>query len=152
MNIFQVFAIYLGRFFLSSIFLISAIQEMLDWASTEQYFLMSINRWAGTFQGNEVISGFITSLFPWLPWFLLAAVVFKIVGSFLMILGFNVRLGATLLILFIVPATLIVHCFWSLPPQESALEAIMFMKNVSILGGLLVVLAFGRGKSVSKGA
>ncbi len=152
MNIFQIFAMYLGRLLLSGIFLISAIQEMLDWASTEQYFLMSMTRWMNNFHSNEFMSALLSNIFPWMPWLLLIAVVFKLVGSVLLILGLNVRLGALFLILFLVPTTLVVHSFWSLPVQESPLEMVLFMKNISILGGLLVVLAVGSGKAVSKSA
>ncbi len=150
MNIFQMFSMYLGRLLLSSIFLVSAVQEMLDWASTEQYFLMSMTRWMNSFQGNEVMSSFLSSIFPWMPWLLLAAIVFKLIGSILIILGLNVRLGAVLLILFLIPTTLIVHGFWSLPIEEKSINMVLFMKNMSILGGLLVVLAMGKGKAVSK--
>jgi uncharacterized membrane protein YphA (DoxX/SURF4 family) len=150
MNIFQMFGMYLGRLLLSAIFLISAIQEMLDWASTEQYFLMSMTRWMNSFHANEFMSTLLSNIFPWMPWLLLLAVVFKLVGSVLLVLGLNVRLGALLLILFLVPTTLIVHGFWNLPVQERPLEMVLFMKNISILGGLLVALAVGSGKAPSK--
>ncbi len=123
---------------------------MLDWAGTEKYFLISVNRWMDTFQGSEAFSSFITALLPWMPWFLLVGIVFKLVGAFLLILGCHVRLGASLLILFLVPMTWIVHGFWDLPEQSKPIEMVMFMKNLSILGGLLVVLAFGKGKSFLK--
>lgn len=150
MNVFQIFGLYLGRFFLSSIFLISSINEMLDWSTTEQYFQMSMTRWTNTLHDTQWMASFLSIITPWLPWLLLLAIIFKLVGSFLLIIGCNVRLGACLLILFLVPATLIVHCFWSLPAQESPIEMVMFMKNISILGGLLVVLVMGSGKSASK--
>lgn len=150
MNIFQICAMWIGRLLLSGIFLISAIQEMLDWGTTEQYFLMSMTRWMNGFQSNEFMSTFLSAAFPWMPWLLLVGIIFKLVGCFLLILGFNVRLGATLLILFLVPTTLIVHGFWDLPDQSKPLEMVMFVKNLSILGGLLVLLAIGNGKSASK--
>ena len=152
MSVFRLIVIYLGRLLLSGIFLVSALQEMLDWHSTEQYFLMSMTRWMNTFQPGEAMASALSEIFPWMPWFLLIAIVFKLVGSMLLILGCSVRLGATLLILFLIPTTLIVHCFWSLPVQDQPLEMVMFMKNISILGGLLVVLAFGKGNFASKSA
>ncbi len=141
---------YLGRIFLSGIFLLSAIQEMLDWSSTEQYFLMSMTRWMNGFQAGDFLSSVLSNIFPWMPWGLLLAIVFKIVGAVLLVLGCSVRLGATLLILFLIPTTWIVHGFWMLPPADRALEMVMFVKNMSILGGLLIVLSVGKGCSVSK--
>lgn len=152
MNIIQVCAMYIARFLLSSIFLISAVHEMADWGTTEQYFLMVTTRWMNTLQADAFMGSFLGEMMPWLPWVLLLAIIFKLVGSFLLILGCSVRLGATLLILFLIPATLIVHGFWNLPLQERAIEMVMFMKNVSILGGLLLVLAVGKGTSSSKSA
>ena len=142
--------LYLGRICLSSIFLISAVQEMLDWSSTEQYFLTSMTHWMNSFQPGEGFAVFLSNLFPWLPWILLIAVVLKLVGSVLLILGCSVRLAATLLILFLVPTTIIVHGFWHVSPQDRALETVMFMKNLSIFGGLLVVLVFGKGSAAAK--
>lgn len=151
MNIFQVVTMYLGRILLSSIFLLTAIQELLDWKSTEQYFLMSVTRWMNGFQAGDFFASLLANLFPWMPWILLAGVVIKIVGSILLILGYNVRLGAVLIILFLIPATWVVHGFWMIPEADRALEMVMFVKNVSILGGLLVVLSIGKGPSFSKG-
>ncbi len=150
MNVIQICTMYIGRFFLASIFLISAVHEMLEWGATEQYFLMSVTRWMNAFQNGEYIGVFASQIFPILPWFLLVSIVFKLVGSVLLILGCSVRLGAVLLLLFLIPATLVVHCFWALPVQDKAIETVMFMKNVSILGGLLVVLSVGKGKAISK--
>jgi putative oxidoreductase len=150
MRILQVFVIYLGRFFLSSIFLISSINEMLDWGETEKFVQMSMVRWVDTFQASDGVFMFLSALLPWLPWFLLLGIVFKLVGSFLLIIGCNVRLGATLLIAFLVPVTWIVHGFWHIPEQNQPIEMVMFLKNISILGGLLVVLAFGKGNASSR--
>jgi uncharacterized membrane protein YphA (DoxX/SURF4 family) len=123
---------------------------MLDWSSTEQYFLMSMTRWMNGFQAGDFLASFLANIFPWMPWMLLVAIVLKIVGSVLLVLGCSVRLGAILLILFLVPTTWIVHGFWMLPPSDRALEMVMFVKNMSILGGLLVVLSVGKGSSFSK--
>jgi putative oxidoreductase len=41
--------------------------------------------------------------------------------------------------------TLVFHRFWSTPPDEAIGQQLMFMKNVSVMGGLLVLFAFGPG-------
>lgn len=151
MNIFQICIVCVGRILLSSIFLISSILEMMNWASTEQYLSEKMTRWMGSFQMGSSVPEIVSTLLPWISWILLSAIVFKVLGSILLILGWKVRLGSVLLILFLIPTTLIIHDFWSMGAQENAaLEMIMFMKNVSILGGLLVVLAFGKGSVASK--
>jgi putative oxidoreductase len=47
---------------------------------------------------------------------------------------------------FLVPVTLIMHDFWTLDEGPQRMEQMInFMKNVSISGGLLMVLALGSG-------
>jgi putative oxidoreductase len=61
-------------------------------------------------------------------------------GGLSVLLGYKARLGALLLIGFLIPATLIFHTNFSEPQQE-----IQFMKNLGLMGGLLMVVAFGAG-------
>jgi putative oxidoreductase len=65
---------------------------------------------------------------------LAAAVVLMVVGSVLVISGLRARLGAILLLLFLVPTTLLFHGDVA-DPQER----IQLLKNLSIMGGLLMV-------------
>lgn len=74
-----------------------------------------------------------------------------LVGGLLLATGFRGRLGAVLLILFLVPDA-IVHGDWSWLSafslsglQAHAEEVTHFLKNVGLLGGLLMVLGFGSG-------
>ncbi|MCS7271144.1 MAG: DoxX family protein, partial [Gemmataceae bacterium] len=50
-----------------------------------------------------------------------------------------------LLIVFLIPATVIFHNFWAFEGQEQQMQMIMFLKNLAILGGLLLVVGFGAG-------
>ncbi len=76
------------------------------------------------------------------PFFLLVgAIVFEVVGSVTVILGLFSRFGAVLLLLFLIPTTLIFHNIWADPKMM-----IHFMKNLSMFGGLLVLLAAGPGR------
>ena len=43
------------------------------------------------------------------------------------------------LILFLIPATLIAHSFWSAPSSIYHIQLVNFFKNLSIVGGLLLV-------------
>ncbi len=61
-------------------------------------------------------------------------------------LGYKARLGALLIILFLVPVTLIMHDFWNLSdPMQMMLQRAMFMKNTSMLGAALLIFYFGSG-------
>ena len=49
------------------------------------------------------------------------------------------------LILFTVVTTLLFHNFWAFEGGDYQVQMISFMKNLSITGGLLLVLAYGAG-------
>lgn len=73
------------------------------------------------------------------------AVVLEIVGGLALLLGLKARLGAVLLILFLIPTLLYFHNFWTYPKDLQSDQMIQFMKNATIMGGLLMVLAHGAG-------
>jgi uncharacterized membrane protein YphA (DoxX/SURF4 family) len=51
-------------------------------------------------------------------------------------------LGLISLVLFLIPVTLIIHPFWKVQdPMEKMGEMINFMKNIALLGAVLMLLA-----------
>ena len=69
------------------------------------------------------------------------AIFFELVGSITIILGYFTRFGTLLILIFLIPTTLIFHTNFADPMQK-----INFMKNVSMFGGLLVLLSAGAGR------
>jgi putative oxidoreductase len=65
---------------------------------------------------------------------LVAAMALMAVGSALVISGWKARLGAVLLLVFLVPTTLLFH-----GDVADKLERIQLFKNLAIMGGLLLV-------------
>ncbi len=145
MNIFQISTAYIGRVFLSVIFLFSSIIEVLNWPETEQYFTMIFTRWMHVYQGNEQVSLLMADVLSWLPTVLMVGVALQFLGSLLMIVGWRVRLGSSFLLLFLLVETGVVYDFWHLTGTEQTIAMTMFFKNLAIFGGLMVVLAFGKG-------
>jgi len=67
-------------------------------------------------------------------------------GGLSVLLGFKARLGAWLLVLFLVPVTLAMHKFWAATdPMMGQIHQAMFMKNLALLGGALLLAHFGAG-------
>lgn len=67
-------------------------------------------------------------------------------GGVLVLLGYRARFGAFLLLLFLVPVTLIMHRFWGIAdPQLAQLQQVMFMKNLALIGGTLMLMYWGSG-------
>ncbi|MCI5159319.1 MAG: DoxX family protein, partial [Candidatus Electrothrix sp. AUS1_2] len=77
---------------------------------------------------------------------LIGAIVFLLAGSVSLITGFKARIGAVLLLIFTISGTYYFHHFWTFTePQETQEHLKSFMKNLSIIGGLLMVIANGPG-------
>ena len=115
----------MGRVFITSIFLLSGFGKIADWSGTAGYMA--------------------SKGMPMVPLFLIGAIVFELGGGLSVLLGFKTRTGALVLSIFLIPATLIFHNFWTLDGMEQQMQMAMFMKNFSILGGLLLLMAFGPG-------
>jgi putative oxidoreductase len=77
---------------------------------------------------------------------LAGAIVFLIAGSVSIILGYQARIGAALLLVFLVLATYYFHDFWTLSdPQAQQEQMIQFLKNLGLMGAMLLVIANGTG-------
>jgi putative oxidoreductase len=69
-----------------------------------------------------------------------------LVGGLSIVLGYRAKLGAWLIVLFLVPVTFMMHKFWGIAdPAVAQVQMIMFMKNVAILGGALLITQLGAG-------
>jgi putative oxidoreductase len=67
-------------------------------------------------------------------------------GGLSIALGYRAKLGAWLIVLFLIPVTLMMHRFWGLSdPQTAMLQLGMFIKNVSMLGAALLIARVGSG-------
>jgi putative oxidoreductase len=74
------------------------------------------------------------------------AIAFLIIGSVLVGLGYQARIGAALLLVFLVAATYFFHDFWTFDdPAERQQQTIQFMKNASLMGAMLFIIANGAG-------
>ena len=72
--------------------------------------------------------------------------VMAIVGGISVALGVKARMGALLLILFLIPVTFMMHNFWAIEDAQMAQQQMThFMKNIAIFGGLFFVAYYGAG-------
>jgi putative oxidoreductase len=73
-------------------------------------------------------------------------------AGLLLVIGWKARWAAFLLFLFTIPVSLVFHNFWAMEGAQAAMNQIQFLKNLSIMGGMLMVAAFGPGRySLDKG-
>ena len=110
----------LGRIFLAALFINAVPAKLTDFAGTTSFIAS---------KGIPIpIAGFL----------LICSIVILILGSILLVFGQNTRIGASLLLVFLVPTTLIFHSF----PVDAG-----FVRNIAIIGAL--ILAITRSNSTS---
>lgn len=127
MNWISRFLMFLGRVCIGVVFAWAAVQRIFDYQATVDLLASKNIQLA--------------------PLFVVGASVIELLGSLSVVFGYRVRLGAFLLLVALVPITLVMHDFWMLPQgEEYQAQAMEFFKNLSIFGGLLYVLACGRGE------
>lgn len=71
---------------------------------------------------------------------LVATILLEIGGGLALVTGFQARIAAAALALFLVPVTLIFHGFWNADAAAFQNQLNHFLKNLSILGGMLVIV------------
>jgi putative oxidoreductase len=125
------FLVPLGRLLFSAVFLLSGPnnfkQSAIDYAASQGVPLAKI---------AVPLSGVIA-----------------ILGAISILLGWYARVGALLIILFLIPVSISLHNFWAVhDPQASQMQMIHFLKNMSMLGGALLIAYHGAGPvSIDRG-
>lgn len=69
----------------------------------------------------------------------------ELLGGIAIAIGFQARWAALALGLFTLAASLLFHKFWAVAPDQAYVQQLMFMKNLSVAGGLFIVAALGAG-------
>ena len=73
------------------------------------------------------------------------AIILQVIGGLSIITSYKSKIGAILLLIFILPATFIFHNFWVLPIETDLqvvtqqAEMVSFLKNLTIIGTLLLI-------------
>lgn len=116
---------FVGRLMLASLFLPAGIGKITGFAGTV---------------------GYISSVNMPLPNVAAAvALVVEVLGSVALILGWKTRWAALVLAFFTLVASFYFHAFWAVPAEQHMVQQLMFSKNMAVVGGLLVLAAFGPG-------
>lgn len=109
-----------ARTFIAILFIQTGIANMIEFRDTQQQIA----------EAGIPLSALVA----------LCVVIFELAGGVSLILGYKAQIGAVLLLLFLVPATLTFH-----NPIADPTQIIDFLKNLAIIGGLLMVTAYGSG-------
>ena len=100
----------------------------------------------GKIAGFSGVAGYIASKGVPLPEVCAALAIAAELGLGLLILvGWQTRWAALGLAIFVAVITPIFHNFWAMPEAQQMMQQQAFFKNLAIVGGLLVLSAFGPG-------
>lgn len=133
----------LARFFLSLLFLASGVNKIFHWHETEKTVTSVLTDWQAYLDFFPSLQEIFSILVPWSPLLLIIATLLELIGGLLLLLGVREKAGAGLLILFLIPTTILCHQFWFVEGVERELQQIMFLKNLAIIGGLVMVVLHG---------
>jgi putative oxidoreductase len=105
-----------------------------------------ISGW-GKITGFSDNVGYIASQDLPLPQVLLVIAIAIELGAGLAIaVGWKTRWAAVAMMVFLIVITPIFHAFWNVPADQATMQQTNFMKNLSILGGMILLLAWGPGR------
>jgi putative oxidoreductase len=76
---------------------------------------------------------------------LVITIMVELAGGILLIVGWQTRLAATAIFLWLIPATLIFHAYWAVEAAQVQMQTIQFNKNLAIMGGMLYLMVHGAG-------
>ena len=108
--------------------------------------LMFVLSGFGKLTGIEGSAGYIAS--AGLPMATALAVIVGLLeffGGLALMVGFHARWAALALGLFTLLASLLFHNFWAMPADKAFMQQLIFMKNLSVAGGMFIVAALGAG-------
>lgn len=69
----------------------------------------------------------------------------ELFGGLALVAGWQVRWAGLALALFTLVASVVFHPYWSVPADQQFVTQLLFMKNLSVAGGLFLVSALGAG-------
>jgi putative oxidoreductase len=121
----QAFSALIGRLLLALMFLLAGLSKL---------------------GGLEGTAGYIASKgLPMAQLLAIATVALEVGAAVMLIVGWQARWAALALAAFTLLATVLFHNYWAMPADQQMMQQLMFMKNLAITGGLLVLFAFGPG-------
>jgi len=115
----------LGRILISSVFILAGIGKVRG------------------FSGEEM---FVASKHLPMPAVALGiAMIIELFGGLAILVGLYTRFAAWIVFLYMIPTTFLFHNFWAMQGAAHDDNILHFEKNMAIMGGLLILAAFGAG-------
>ena len=121
----QDFLLLVGRVLVGLVFVIYGWDHIVD-----------IPKWAATFPNRGLA-----------PWMAYVAAPAEVLGGLFLIFGFATRYTVLVLLFFMIVAAFSSHAFWSVPPAQRGNQGAHFWKNITIMGGLVILFVTAGGRA-----
>ncbi|SEK90761.1 putative oxidoreductase [Bosea lupini] len=108
----------IGRILLALMFVLAGWSKISGYAGTQAYM------------ASAGVPGILLPL----------VIIVELIGGLMIVVGFKTRLVALALFAFTIVASVLFHMNWAQPMQQ-----LLFMKNLAVAGGFLVLFAAGAG-------
>ncbi|MCB1072078.1 MAG: DoxX family protein [Chlamydiales bacterium] len=142
--------LFIARGCFSLIFIVAGVGKLMNWQGTVDQLVLTFSEWYMHFEGSLITRDMHELLVSSGYTILSVATCLEIVGALFILTGFKVRIGALLLLIFMIPVTLIMHPFWFSIGSEMQRELSIFLKNLSLIGALLYFLVGPQPQRASK--
>lgn len=117
----------IARVLIAALFLVAGVRKFILFAGSAGYFAKL------GFPAPEIVT--------WV------AIAIEVVGGLLLLIGWRTRLVAWVLIAFVAVATGMAHRFWEFEAAQLPNQLNHFLKNLAVIGALLMLTAFGPGSA-----
>ena len=117
-----------SRFLISAIFVQGAFGKIMGWNGQASYM-----------QSHQLPERLI-------PAMLAVALLIEAGGVLCLLVGWQARAAAFVMFIYLGMVSVLLHNFWALHGMNASIMQTQFLKNVGIMGGLLMIAASGPGK------
>jgi putative oxidoreductase len=140
----------IGRILFAVLFVLSGAMKLIDIAATTQMVAAKVvipAVLAPYAAQLETMSGM-----PIAQLLAISAGILEVICGLLIALNFGARFFAAILILFVIAATVSFHNFWDMSGAERQENMIHALKNLSLIGALLIIMGFPRPRGAAEDA
>jgi putative oxidoreductase len=116
----------IGRFLLSLIFILAGFGKITGF--------------------SEAVDSLKQMNIPAAHLLIVITIIIELGCGLLILFGWYTRLASWILVIFLIPVTLMFHDFWNYEQEEMVVQMSNFLKNLSIMGGLILLACYGSGR------
>jgi putative oxidoreductase len=131
------FFILIGQFIISIMFILVAFSTMMNYQSSLSELESVVSSFFGRqdfSSGVSVSTGYASQVI------LIFNIALQFFGGIFVFFNLAPKLGSLLLMIYVGYSTVLYHPFWMVDSQEIGVQLVLFLKNLTIFGGLWILL------------